>query len=272
MLTRPRLWVRGRGPASRRVGRIALAGLCLAGGLLLAGCFEIEESMALNRDLSGKAGLMMSVDFEPMVLTMLRMQRESEGKKGEPSADEIAKAKSDFLASRKSENEPEKFAAGRAELEKKLPAGIKLLDAKFEDKGLKMVATFAFSFDHVSKLAELEIPSSSQNPQKNPIDKPFSSLKVVDQGDSLVITSRPNNPVEKEFNDSEGNAEAKAMLKDAFKNLRIAFKIEAPWQVAESNATRRDGQTLYWEYDLAAFERMAKEKTTPEGIRVVFKK
>ena len=65
----------------------------------LTGCFDVEQAMTLQKDLSGKAAFSMTVNMEPMVLFMARMQREMAGQTGEPTAAEIDKAKKDFLAS-----------------------------------------------------------------------------------------------------------------------------------------------------------------------------
>ena len=47
------------------------------------GCFDIEQSLTLNKDLSGKAGFKMGVDMEPMVLFMAQMARGMEGKEAQ---------------------------------------------------------------------------------------------------------------------------------------------------------------------------------------------
>ena len=58
------------------MGRKAGVLLGLAGCLFLTGCFDVEQSLVLNKDLSGTAGIRMGINFEPLVLTMLRMQRQ----------------------------------------------------------------------------------------------------------------------------------------------------------------------------------------------------
>ena len=54
------------------------------------------------------------------------------------------------------------------------------------------------------------------------------------------------------------------------KDLRVAWKIETPFEVLESNATRREGKTLIWEYDLKSFEKMTPQQQA-EGIRAKLK-
>lgn len=262
--------------------RKSLGVLVVLASCLLAGCFDVEQSLVLQKDLSGKAGFSMKVNFEPMVLMMMRFGREMEGKKGEPTAAEIAKAKQDFLASRKQESGPEQIAAQKAEMKKKLPPGVELLESDVKEEGLGVAMRFLFGFDNVSKLGLIQIPGkqgegeAAQQPGPgNPFEQPFGNLKLVDEGKTLLLTSIPPNPIaeqEQQADQMEVAPEMRQQMQDAFKGLRLAFKVEAPFEVVESNATRRDGRTLYWEYDLPAFEKMAKEKKDPEGIRVRFRK
>jgi hypothetical protein len=246
---------------------------------LLAGCFDVEQSLVLEKDLSGKAGFDMGVDLEPMMMFMLQFQREMQGKTGAPTAAEIAQAKQEFLSSRKSENDPQKIAAQKAELEKSLPAGVKLLASDFKDEGLKFGANFLFGFDDVKKLGLIQLPAEKQQEgapaPENPFDQPFANLQLVDEGDTLLLTSRPTNPIAEQEQQMEGmeiSPDARKQMEEAFKGLRVAVKVQAPFEVVETNATRREGKTLIWEYDMAAFEKMAKEKKEPEGVRVRYRK
>jgi hypothetical protein len=63
----------------------------------------------------------------------------------------------------------------------------------------------------------------------------------------------------------------KQQMAETFKGMRVAFTLDTPMEVVESNATRRDEHTLYWECDLAAMEKMSKEQAR-EGIRVRLRK
>jgi hypothetical protein len=84
---------------------------------VLTGCFDVEQALTLQKDLSGEAGFSMTVDMEPMMMFMVRMQREMAGQEGEPTAAEIAKAREEFLASRKTEKGQDPMAQ-KAEVEK----------------------------------------------------------------------------------------------------------------------------------------------------------
>jgi hypothetical protein len=270
--------------------RKASLGLGLAGCLLLAGCFDVEQTLVLQKDLSGKAGFTMKVDMEPMVYMMVMMQRGMEGKEGEPTAAEIEKAKQEFLASKKTESTPDP-AQQKAELAKSLPPGVKLLDSRFEDEGLKLLASFNLGFDDLDKLRQVSLspkptegeaaeagqaPGAPSGPGgQNPFDTPFGDLEVQDQGGFLLITSKARNPLEEQKQEMGGEGEIspdmEKQLEQAFKGLRIAWKIESPFPVVEHNAHRQVGKTLIWEYTLDSLKTMDPKKAN-EGIRVKYKK
>jgi hypothetical protein len=263
------------------------------------GCFDIEQSLTLNKDLSGKAGFKMGVDMEPMVLFMAQMARGMEGKEGEPSAAEIEKAKKDFLTKKKTKDDTPSPEQIKADAKKQLPKGVELLDASVKDEGLKIGVNLLFGFDNVNKLSQIKIKSKKAEagkkgaePEmeegeggpgpKNPAESPFSDLQVKDEGKTILITSKPMNPAgdimgggeaegEGAEKGPEPDADTKKMIEKAFKNFRIAFKISAPFEVVESNATRKEGSTLIWEYDLKSLEKM-KPKQLAEGIKVRYKK
>jgi len=254
----------------------ALPGLALAAALLV-GCFDVEQSLSLQKDLSGTAGFSMTVNFEPMALMMLRMQREMAGIKGDPTPAEIEKAKRDFLASKKEQKSSPAadFAAEKAKFEKTLPPGVQLLDAGADDQGMKMRVHFKVRFDDASKLAKLQMssPEKQQAPgPKNPYDEPFAAMKVVDEGKTILVTSAVVDPLKKQEEAQKGGGgpeltpEMRQQLAEAFQGFRLAFNLDTPMEVVESNATRREGHTLYWEYDLKSIEK------APQGIRVRLRK
>jgi hypothetical protein len=253
---------------------VVLAACCLAG------CFDIEQSVTLNRDLSGKAGFTMTVNMEPMVLFMVNMQRGMQGKTGDPTPAEIAEAKKEFLAQKKEKDDAGNFAARKAEAVKHLPPGVQLLDAKVDDQGMKMVVHMLFGFDDISKLAAINFPEDKPAGAegkgagpRNPMSQPFAGLHVKDEGKTILLTAEAMDPVAKQQTETPDlTPEMKQQMEAAFQGFRIAWKVEAPFDVVESNATRREGHTLYWEYDLPALEKLAREKKSPEALRVRFRK
>lgn len=249
-------------------------------GLLTAGCFDIEQSLSLEKDMSGKAGFTMKVDMEPMVVFMTRLQREMAGKTGEPTKEELDAARKEMMASKKSEPVAD-FEKDRKELQSKLPKGITLLDSSFKDEGLKIAANFLFGFDNVSKLNQIQFPKKEEEGQpagppgsENPVESPFDGLQVVDEGKTILITSPTENPIadqKEQAADMDLSPEARKQMEEMFKGLRVAFKISAPFEVVEHNAHRKEGNTLVWEYDLKSLEKMKPEQLA-QGVRVRYRK
>jgi hypothetical protein len=260
--------------------KIAAAVLGLS-GLLLAGCFDIEQTLTLEKNMSGKAGFAMKFDMEPMVAFMAGMKRGMEGKEGPPTAEEIAAVRQEMLASSKSQMK----VPPKEEMAKKLPKGVTLLDSKIQEDGLKFGMNMLFGFDHVSKLQEIDLktpepaeaqeaapPGAPQGP--NPMESPFGGLQFKDEGDTFLVTSPTENPLaeqKEQASQMELSPEEKKQVEDLLGKLRVAFKITAPFQVVEHNAHRKEGNTLIWEYDLESFEKMKPEELA-QGVRVRYKK
>ena len=259
----------------------AVLGLC---ALVLAGCFDIEQTLTLEKNMSGQAGYTMKFDMEPMVAFMAGMKRQMEGKEGPPTAEEIAAAKQEMLASSKSQTK----IPPKAEIAKKLPKGVTLLDAKVQEDGLKFGMNMLFGFDHVSKLKEIDLksaePAETQEAAGSgpgggpggpkPMDSPFGGLQFKDEGDTFLVTSPTENPVaeqSEQASQAQLSPEEKKQVEDLLGKLRVAFKITAPFQVVEHNAHRKEGNTLVWEYDLESFEKM-KPEDLAQGVRVRYKK
>lgn len=244
--------------------------------LLTSGCFEIENSINLERDLSGTADFHLGIDMEPMVIIMAQVAKEMDGKKGPLTDAEIAKAKADFKkqSTTKKSEEPSK-----GDVAKELPPGVKLLDYKITDRDFGMATDFKFGFDRINHLVNVKLPSKeAKDPtQKSVIDTPFEGLEVVEKGDTITIRTKPQNPAEKVNEEkAEGpklDPETEEMIKKAFSKLHVAYRITAPFTIVSHNATRKEGNTLIWEYDLARFEKMAKEKKTDDmAVHVTYKR
>jgi hypothetical protein len=265
--------------------RKLLAAVLGCAALVSTGCFDIEQSLTLERNLSGRAGFRMKVDLEGMALVMAQMQRSMSGKEGPATAAEIEAAKKEMLKDDKP-MDPAEFAKGKKELEAKLPKGVTLIDATFEEKGLAMLMNFVFGFDHPSKLSQItfpdEKPAGGGDPgfaaagpgSGNPVDSPFGGLKVTDEGATILVTSPPQNPMADAMKDGPPpvpDAETKKLVDGMFKSLRVAFKITSPLAIVEQNAHRREGNTLIWEYTLASLEKMKPEQLQ-QSIRVRYRK
>ena len=262
--------------------RFVLSLLVLLSTLLLTACFDVEQKVVLKKDLSGKAEFNMGIDFEPMVLIMTAMQREMEGKKGEPTKAELDAAREKFLAEMKKEPLPDM----KKEIEnanKEMPAGVKMLDATAKQDGMKMKTGFVFSFDDIAKLNQVAMPQKTEaggeggppSPTSSSgVDKPFEGLEVKDEGKTILITSKPMNPTEDVKDQAPPSEDGKMekQMENAFKSLRVAYKIESELEVVEHNAKRKEGNTLVWEWKWDDFKKMEKAGTSDIGVRVRYKK
>jgi len=104
-------------------------------------------------------------------------------------------------------------------------------------------------------------------------------LEISETAKTISIHTKPQNPADKVKAEASEqgpkmDAETEKMMNDAFKNMRVAWKITAPFEVISSNATRREGNTLIWEYD---FQKLQKLAATPKalddlGVMVTYKK
>ncbi|MDP9193553.1 MAG: hypothetical protein M3P06_17810 [Acidobacteriota bacterium] len=245
--------------------------------LLLAGCFEIEQSIDLKKDLSGTADFHLGVDLEPMVVVMAQFGREMEGKTGPITAEELAKAKAEFKKSSKKEEKSDE--PSRADIEKSLPEGVKLLNFATKEREFGVDSNFKFSFEKLSQLVGVRLPSKGEGDptKKNVIDSPFEGLELSEKGDTLTIRTKPQNPTasvkEQAADAPKLDAATEKLVKDAFGKMRVAYRITAPFTIVSHNATRKEGNTLIWEYDMAAFEKMEKSKKLDDvGVRVTYKR
>lgn len=255
--------------------RVAIALFTL---LLLAGCFEIEQSIKLDSNLSGTADFHLGIDMEPMVVVMAQFAREMEGKTGPLTAAELAKAKADFrkgMTSRSSEGDK----PDPKEIEKDLPKGVKLLDFKATEKEFGVATDMRFGFDRLQSLVGVKLPQKegADPTQKNVIDSPFEGLEVIEQGKTFTIQTRAQNPTasvkEQAADAPKLDPATEKLVRDAFSKLRVVYRISAPFEVVSHNATRRDGDTLIWEYDMKRFEEMEKSKTLDDfAVRVTYRR
>lgn len=245
---------------------------------LTAGCFEIDQAIVLEKDLSGTADFHLGVDLEPMVVIMAQFAHEMEGKKGPVSAEDLAKARAEFKKSSSSSTSEAKEPT-RGDIEKDLPEGVKLLDYKVAERDLGVATDFKFGFDRIHRLVGVKLPSKGGGDptQKNVIDSPFQGLELEEKGDTITLRTKPINPqeaVQKEAAEApKMDAETEKLMKNAFGKMRVTYRITAPFTIVSHNATRKQGNTLVWEFDMARFEELSKSKKLDDvGVRVTYKR
>jgi hypothetical protein len=156
-----------------------------------------------------------------------------------------------------------------------------LLGFDVQEKDFAVVSTMKFSFRNLNDLVAVKLPSKDEGgdpTKKNIIDSPFEGLLVTEKGNRLTIQTRPMNPqedVKKETSQSPAatDPETEKMMRNAFKNMRVAYQITAPFEIASHNAERKEGNTLIWEFTLDDMEKMEKSKVKPTDlVKVVYKK
>ncbi len=176
-----------------------------------------ERTATLAPDLSGTARVVNILNME----TLVSVAAEKD------SAAEAAAMRQKWATLLK--NSEQALPRWRASIEKGLPQGVKLVGAWQKTEGLKSTTTFAFSFDNVAKLSRIDLRNPGDKATAK--DRPFAELTFTVQSDALLITSQPAAPRGK--NPME----------------LVAYRLETPLEVLESNAARREGNTLIWEYD-----------------------
>ena len=254
---------------------------CLA--LFLVGCFDIEQGVELNEDFSGTTTFNFVFDMEPMVLIMASMTKAFSDDQSPLTMEEIEAARAEFLAQKETDDSGD-FSFDRAEAEEKLPDGVRLVSFEPVDDGLRFGARMKLEFDHYSKLEQIDFGGVEEGADEEPsmgpskpevLERPFAGLVFTDEGDTMLVTSPAKNPMSDLQDENpmagEDMGEVDELMVKSFESLRFATSLTLPFEILEHNATRVDGDTLWWEYDLEAFETMTAEQLA-EGIRVRFKK
>jgi hypothetical protein len=253
-------------------------------GLFGTGCFEVEQSIELKRDLSGTANFKLGIDMEPMITIMAKVQKEMGGDKSPLTKAEIAAAKADFKKNQ-TKSTTTTTEDPRKEAEGGLPPGVKLLDASVDEKEFGATTNLKFSFDKLSSLVGVKLGAKKEGEapadptKKSILDTPFQGLELSETASTITVRTRPQNPAEKVKAEASEQGpkldpETEKMMNDAFKNLRVAWKITAPFEVVSSNATRKEGNTLIWEYDFEKLQKLAASKKALDdlAVRVTYKK
>jgi hypothetical protein len=245
--------------------------------VLLTGCFEIDQAITLDKNMSGTADFHLGVDLEPMVVVMAQFAREMEGKKGPVTEAELAKAREDFKKASSTKKSSDTLDV--KDIEKELPEGVTLISHKMTERDFGMATDFKFGFDKLSRLVDVKLPSKGGGDptQKNVVDSPFEGLELIEKDGTITIRTKPINPqelVQKEAADAPKlDKDTEKVIRDAFGKMRVTYRITAPFTIVSHNATRKQGNTLIWEYNMARFEELAKSKNLADaGVQVTYKR
>jgi len=250
-------------------------GIMLVGALiLLAGCFDIEMGMKLEKDLSGTVGMSMTIDMEPVVQVAASIQKGFSGEEGPPTEEELAAVRSEMMEDNPFAEEASEEEM-RREMAEDLPEGFEVLETGFESDGLKTKFEFLVRFPHLNRLDELELNQPGEESGTGEMDfdsisNPFDGLQLIDEGDTWLLVSDAPNPVEDLGEQEEMMFNLDDMIDDLFGSLRIAITLEVAGEVVEHNATRVEGKKLFWEFTPETLKEAV--GTDIDQIRVRFRK
>lgn len=230
--------------------------------LAFTACFQMDYALVLEEDLSGTAGLDVTIDLEQLAVATASVQRTFSGEEGPPSAEEIAAAREELLSEMEGGVLEEENI--EAEVAEDLPEGVELLGARQTTEGLRTSIDIDLRFDHISLLNEMDLAGDETGPADS---RPFGSLEVVEEGNTIVIRQEPINPIEEAEKNAGMMGGMEGLVADMFKNLRIAFTLEAPFEIIEHNATSQSGNRLSWVYD---YETLS--EGTPAGVYVRYRR
>lgn len=226
-----------------------LRGFLFAGiAWFAAGCMQFEYGITLEEDLSGTADVDIRVDLDRVAYMSAYIQNAFGGEGGEPSAEQIEEARQEVLTEM---DEDEDFSEEslRAEIEPDLPDGVELVYVNVNRDELLTTMNMRFAFDHVDKLKEIRLDDDDEGDDEGaPIDsEPFRELEIIEEGDEIIIRSEPINPME-EMDELPWVSDD--MMDKLLEGLAITFTVTSPFKVEEHNATRKNGNTLVWEFNL----------------------
>ena len=230
--------------------------------LASAGCLNMERSILVNNDLTGRAALKMAIDFDALVPLVIKMQHQAEGKTDPPTEAEIAAAKAQMasMAALMPSTGPfdaKKIAAG-------LPEGMTVVDSTQKIEGNKLVINLVIGFQDVMKVPLIAMPSIDAAPAGvDTAMKLFQDIEIKDEGGTILIASKA--PVAGDSStsfqppistaDLMGTLASTTGMKpedltplvnDMMRGLKFSTRIESPMTVVDTNATTRDGTSLSW--------------------------
>lgn len=259
-----------------RVTRAAALRLLMAGALVTTtgACFEVNQRIKLERNMSGTAAFDFKMDLEPMVYMMAFMEKAMTGGGENPtiSKKDLARARKQFLATQKDELEDK--MGSKQEVASKLPPGVELKKYRTKTRGTKMSVDALLAFDNVTKLNDVQMGEDGK-------DSPISGLTVTETAETLTISTVLDNPTKAAEAGGMGAAPGGDpedmpgpmgdVMRKALNKMKFNIVIDAPFEVVEHNATRQRGKQLTWTLDYQAMK-AAEASGDPMSIKVVYKK
>ncbi|HVT60193.1 MAG TPA: hypothetical protein VHR45_17595 [Thermoanaerobaculia bacterium] len=233
--------------------------------------------MHLDRNLSGRAAYRLTIDMEPVVDVNAAAAHAKSGKPGTATAQEIAQAREQALrelAGGASGADAAKLAdpaAKKASFAANLPPGIKLLSWSEDTLRLKRESRFEVGFGDLRQLVPLKLLPWNRGGSVLQRDQPFEGLRVVDEGPTVLVTLTPQPAGAGEERTEPRPAGEVKEEETILRHAGFAFRLDSPFEVVETNAARRDGHALYWEFKGSALV-AAMNAQPPTTLRARLKK
>ncbi len=227
----------------------------LAAALSLPACSQIEYSIALEEDLSGTAALEMAIDMEQMANVLASMTKAFTGDTTPVSDEELASAREELMAEMDEDDWDEEEALEDARAD--MPEGVEMVEFSNSRDGMKQRFRVRLTFDHISKLNEVAIDPDDATGDDAPGEEtqPFGGLEVIEEGNTIVLRNDPLDSIEDQVGEASDQMGAMGgMLESVLEDFSVVFRIEAPFDVIEHNATRQEGNALIWEYDESSLQ------------------
>ncbi len=263
--------------------------LCLVAAVWSAGCLNMERSIVVNKDLTGRAALKMAIDFDALVPIVIKMQHQSEGKTDPPTDAEIAAGKAQMTAMAAmipsaGPFDAQKISAG-------LPAGMTVVESTQKMDGNKLVINLVIGVQDVTKIPQIAMPSIDAAPAGvDTAMKLFQDFEITDEGGTILIASKAPAAGEQPtaFQPPISTADLLSTLtsttgmksedlmplvNDLMKGLKVSTRIESPLTVVDTNAPVKDGTSLTWNINFdGGLEKMLAADPKSMMVSVRFKK
>lgn len=195
--------------------------------LIFSSCISIERVIKINKNGSGNEELTIQYgkDFFDLLITSLQ---EFDSTKGKAIADSIYKK--DFFSDKIKGNFKGK-------------PGIKLNDVFVNiNSDSSLFLKINYNFDSLKKL-------------DGSLQSIIDENESMTEGKTSIIFDKNSDKIIFRYKyESDNSADTNRSLRNAFasffKDQKIIYTITFPFKIVKSNATRTNGQTLTWEYDL----------------------
>ena len=194
---------------------------CLAAAVWSAGCLDMERSLLVNKDLTGRAALKMAVDFDALVPLVIKMQHQAEGMTVVESTQkmEANKLVINLVIGVQDVTKVPLIAMPSID---QAPAGV--------DTSMKLFQDFEIKDEGSTILIASKAPAAAGG-TPTAFQPPISASDLI----GTLASATGMKP-----------EDLTPLVNDMMKGMKVATRIESPLTVVDTNATTRDGASLMW--------------------------